>query len=125
MEPVVRLVEEEEASGALADIYATLKKRMGSVPNTFKAMGLAPKFLEAMLKLHSSVGGPIPPKYVELIGVAVAAVAGCHYCAHAHAAGAKRHGATDEEVTQAVAIAAMMNAFNTFNKAIGIEADVK
>ena len=34
-------------------------------------------------------------------------------------------GATDEEVTAALEVAAMMSAFNNFNKSIGMTHDIK
>lgn len=128
MEPAVKLVEEEEASGKLAKIYENLKKAIGFVPNTFKAMGQTPDFLQAMLNLdHASrvAPGEIPQKYRELICLAVSAVNGCQYCVYAHAALCKQAGCTDREIAEALACAAMMSAFNAYNSAIGLQPDIK
>jgi AhpD family alkylhydroperoxidase len=43
----------------------------------------------------------IPPKYRELIGLAIAANIKCPYCAHFHNAAAQLHGATDAELEEA------------------------
>jgi AhpD family alkylhydroperoxidase len=42
----------------------------------------------------------IPPKYRELIGLAIAANIKCPYCQHFHREAAKMHGATDEELKE-------------------------
>ena len=47
----------------------------------------------------------IPPKYRELIGLAVAANIKCPYCQHFHREAAKMHGATEEELAELSALA--------------------
>ena len=125
MEPAVKLVGEKEASGKLAAIYASLKKELGFVPNTFRAMGHTPDFIQALLRLDQASAPSIPEKYKQLICLAVSAANGCTYCVYAHSAIAKKAGATDQEIGEALAVAAMMSAFNTFNKALGMEPDIK
>ena len=46
----------------------------------------------------------IPPKYREMIGLAVAATLKCPYCETFHRGAAKMHGATDEELAEVGAI---------------------
>ncbi len=46
--------------------------------------------------------GAIPNKYRELIGVGIAAVTKCRYCATFHTEAAKLNGATDAEIEDAV-----------------------
>ena len=50
----------------------------------------------------------IPPKYQSLIGLAVAAQIPCEYCVYATTTNAKKAGATEAEIRQAVAIAGMI-----------------
>lgn len=45
----------------------------------------------------------IPPKYRELLQLAVAAQIPCNYCIYFHTASAKSFGATDDEIQEAVA----------------------
>lgn len=45
----------------------------------------------------------IPPKYRELLQLAVAAQIPCDYCVYYHTASAKANGATEEEIKEAVA----------------------
>ena len=52
-------------------------------------------------------------KTKELIGLAVSAQIPCHYCVYFHTAAAKANGATDEEVREAVAMAAVTRHWST------------
>lgn len=75
--------------------------------------GLAPKEFDAWLALDRIVGredGKIPRKYRELIALAVAHVTQCVYCIEAHAKGAKKAGATREEVAETTFLAAALRA---------------
>lgn len=57
---------------------------------------------ENFKQLNSSKS-KIPPKYRELLQLAVAAQIPCNYCIYFHTASAKAFGATDEEIQEAVA----------------------
>ena len=57
--------------------------------------------------------GEIPPKYRELIALGVAAQIPCAYCAYAHTTFAKAHGATDEEVAEAISYAGEVRLWST------------
>ena len=54
--------------------------------------------------------GAIPRKYRELIALAVACMTQCPYCLDVHTRGAKKAGATREEVAEAALIAAALRA---------------
>ena len=82
-----------------------------------ETFGLFPSMFEAFpsyalsgawenFKLINSSEGTIPPKYRELIQLAVAAQIPCDYCIYYHTASAKMFGATDEEIKEAVAYGA-------------------
>lgn len=75
--------------------------------------GAAPAEFEAWLNLDRIVqreDGTIPRKYRELIALAVAHVTQCVYCIEAHVKGAKKAGASKEEVAEAVLLAAALRA---------------
>ena len=55
----------------------------------------------------------------------MSAVNGCKYCLDAHRAAALHAGATDEEITAAIEVAAAISLYNNFNKAIGLTSDLK
>ena len=54
--------------------------------------------------------GVLPRKTKELIAVAVAHVTQCPYCIKGHTIAAASHGATDEEIMEAIWVAAEMRA---------------
>jgi AhpD family alkylhydroperoxidase len=74
---------------------------------------LAPKEFAAFVEFDKAVGradGAIPPKYRELIALAVACTTQCPYCLDVHTRNAKKAGATREEVAEAGMIAAALRA---------------
>jgi len=74
---------------------------------------LAPEEFKGFVALDSIVGregGAIPKKYRELIALAVACTTQCPYCLEVHTRGAKRAGATREEVAETSLLAAALRA---------------
>jgi len=124
---VIKPLEENEAEGQAAKIYANLRKTLGFIPNTYKAMAHKPEFLQALLGMDHAVfaEGVLDAKTKELIAIAVSAANGCQYCLSAHAALAQKAGADTKEMTEALSVAAVMSAYNSFNKAIGLDIDIK
>ena len=106
-------------------IQEKLENNFGFLPQTFQAMGRSGEFLEKLLSLSEAAGKNLEPKTKELFAIAVSAANGCEYCVSAHRAAALQLGVTDEEITGALEVAAQMSAFNTFNKAIGLDLDLK
>ena len=103
--------EDPAATAAYADIQATL----GMVPGFFRAFpesGIAGAWAEfKMVQLNPSTA--LNGKTKELIGLAVAAQIPCGYCVYFHTAAAKANGATDEEIREAVAMAAISRHWST------------
>src|SRR4051794_25669385 len=86
-------------------------------PNDLKLLAelkkLAPDEFNGFVALDSIVGkedGKIPRKYRELIALAVAFTTQCPYCLDVHTRGAKRAGATREEVAETAFLAAALRA---------------
>ncbi len=73
---------------------------------------LAPKPAEAFKAFSQSVfaDGALPAKTKQLIAVAVAHVTQCPYCIRGHTKAAMQHGATPEEIMEAIWVAAEMRA---------------
>ena len=74
---------------------------------------LAPDEFKGFVELDKIVGkenGAIPRKYRELIALAVACTTQCPYCLDVHTRGAKRAGATREEVAETAFLAAALRA---------------
>ena len=103
--------EDPSATATYKDIQATL----GTVPGFFKAFpeagiaGAWAEFKTVQLNPDTKLNG----KTKELIGLAVAAQIPCTYCVYFHTAAAKANGATDEEIREAVAMAAISRHWST------------
>lgn len=116
---------QKDGDAKATQIQETLEKKFGFLPEVFQAMGRNGDFLGTLLQLSEVAGRGLDPKTKELIALAVSAVNGCEYCLSAHRASAKAAGVSDEEITAALEVAAMMSAFNNFNKSIGLTTDIK
>lgn len=106
------------------EIHAGIKRSMGFVPEAYRAMGRSGKFLDAVLSMDKAAGSNLDEKTRQLITIAVSAANGCGYCLHAHRALALKAGCTEEDISGAVEIAAMMSMYNTFNKALDFNHDI-
>jgi AhpD family alkylhydroperoxidase len=73
---------------------------------------LAPEINEAFERFSRTVfaAGALPEKTKQLIAVAVAHVTQCPYCITGHSKLARRKGASDEEIMEAIWVAAEMRA---------------
>lgn len=76
----------ESATGATAEVYAQIRKSIGSVPNLFVAVGAqAPEALKAMLAAEGVLAaGTLDKKDQETIKLLVSVLTGCDYCEAAH-----------------------------------------
>ena len=102
--------QSEDYKKAKAEIMAA----MGTVPQMLK--NLPDHMLASHWEWFKSYNNPnsaIPPKYAELIGLAVSSQIPCDYCVYAHTILAKSHGATEAELKEAVANAAKTRFLST------------
>jgi AhpD family alkylhydroperoxidase len=85
---------------------------------------LAPEMEAAFRKFSQAVfrDGALPGKVKQLIAVAVAHVTQCPYCIRGHTKAALRHGATPEELMEAIWVAAEMRAGGAYaHSALALE----
>jgi AhpD family alkylhydroperoxidase len=111
--------ESAAATAARADISKTL----GFVPQFFLKFPeeALPGAWDEMKSFQLNPGTALPGRSKELIGLAVAAQIPCRYCIFAHTEFAKLNGASEAEVGEAVAMAAMTRHWSTFLN--GIQTD--
>jgi AhpD family alkylhydroperoxidase len=97
------------------EVYQQIEQVFGLVPTMFKIVPDSSLELEWQLfKRVQMDDGPVPNKYRELIGVALAAISKCKYCLFYHAQLAKLNGATDEEIEDAVHFAKSSAGWSTY-----------
>jgi AhpD family alkylhydroperoxidase len=103
--------EDASATAAYKDIQATF----GSVPDMFKTLpdvavaGAWAEIKGVQLNPKTALDG----KTKELMGLAVASQIPCQYCIYFHTLAAKANGASDEEIKEAVAMAAIVRHWST------------
>lgn len=103
-------------------IYGEIREMFGEVPTFLQRVPDSSLELEwELFKQVQFAPGPIPNKYRELIGVAVAAVRGCPYCAYFHTEAAKLNGATQEELEDAVHFAKSSVGWSTYLHGLQID----
>ncbi|RWD61282.1 MAG: carboxymuconolactone decarboxylase family protein [Mesorhizobium sp.] len=101
----------DDYDAAIKDIQST----MGGVPGfvkQFPKAGLPGAWAE-IKAIELSDKTALPPKVKSLISLAVAAQIPCNYCIWSDTENAKRAGATDEEIQEAVAMAALTRHWST------------
>ena len=81
-----------------------------------KRQQLAPEINNAFHEFSKKVfaDGALPSKAKQLIAVAVAHVTQCPYCIRGHTRAALRHGASEQEIMEAIWVAAEMRAGGAF-----------
>ncbi|TGQ06580.1 carboxymuconolactone decarboxylase family protein [Mesorhizobium sp. M2E.F.Ca.ET.219.01.1.1] len=103
--------EDATATAAYKDIQATL----GTVPDMFKTLpdvavaGAWAEIKGVQLNPNTALNG----KTKELLGLAVASQIPCQYCIYFHTLAAKANGASDEEIKEAIAMAAIVRHWST------------
>ncbi|MDE2623590.1 MAG: carboxymuconolactone decarboxylase family protein [Betaproteobacteria bacterium] len=92
----------DTATGAAAEVFGQIKKAVGSVPNTYAAIGFAaPAALKAMLAADGVVAASSLNKGdQETIRLLVSAVVGCDYCVAAHSLLGKMAGLSPDALRQ-------------------------
>jgi AhpD family alkylhydroperoxidase len=106
------------------EVYQEIEQTFGLVPSMFKAIPDSSLELEWQLfKRVQLEDGPIPSKYRELIGLAIAGVTKCRYCAFYHTEVAKLFGATDEEIEDALHFAKSTAGWSAYVNGLQLDFD--
>ena len=103
------------AAAEAQQTYEEIEKTLGAVPSFirhFPEEGVAAAW-EELKSVQLNPETAISGKYKELIGLAVAAQIPCHYCVYFHTEAAKLNGASDEQVREALAMAAITRHWST------------
>ena len=96
-------------------VYKDIDDTLGVVPEFLKAVPDSSLELEwQLMKRVQMEPGPIPNKYRELIGLAVAAATRCRYCTFFHTEMAKLNGASEEEIEDAAHFAKSSMGWSTY-----------
>jgi len=80
--PYIRLVDESEADGLLAEEYEAAVERAGKVFNILKAMSLRPRVLRASIELYREImfgESGLSRRERELLATVASAEQDCYY----------------------------------------------
>jgi AhpD family alkylhydroperoxidase len=106
------------------EIYAQMEQALGLVPTFFKSIPDSSLELEwTLFNRVQNEPGSIPNKYRELIGLGIAAVSKCRYCTLFHTEMARLHGATDEEIEEAVHYAKSSAGWSAYLNGMQVDLD--
>ena len=95
--------------------YRDIEQTLGLVPGFFRQFpeagvaGAWQEFKTVQLNPKTELSG----KVKELIGLGIAAQIPCTYCVYFHTAAAKANGATDGEIRETIAMAAIVRHWST------------
>jgi AhpD family alkylhydroperoxidase len=130
----VRPVEESEARGKVAEIFADIKRTKGldRVPNFWRVLATHPDQLEMIwsrLKalMHPEAVGRVSPldaRTREIIALAVSATNGCSYCIHSHTTALRKLGVDDATLGEILAIVSLFCTTNVLADAYQVQPDV-
>lgn len=104
------------------ELLQDIQDTFGLIPVWAKT--IPPQALEGYWKLTKEFElgeTKIPGKYKDLIALAVAGATRCRYGQLFHAEGARLHGATEEELTEAAMIGSVAMLGSTYLNAIGTD----
>jgi uncharacterized peroxidase-related enzyme len=101
--PRIPLLERDQVTPEIANVYDALLKTRGVVPNMFKTLAHTPSlalatagYLKALLS-----DGALPGYYKELIAMRASVLLASEYATKAHALSARQKGATDAQIAAA------------------------
>jgi AhpD family alkylhydroperoxidase len=130
----VRLVEESEARGKAAAVFADIKATKGIdfVPAFWRALATNPDHLEMVWSRLKAIMHPealgktsrLDPLTREIIALAVSATNGCAYCINSHTAAVRKLGLDTEALGEVMAVVGLFNSTNALADGYQVEPDV-
>jgi|TARA_B100001029_G_C15027465_1_gene434619 AhpD family alkylhydroperoxidase len=125
--PILKPIEENNATGKVKEIYDEIKKvrQIAKIPNFWKTLANNPETLERTWTSLQQVmkNGALDPVIKELIYVAVSITNSCEYCIKSHSLAARKKGATDEMINEMIAVVGMANETNKLVEGYQVELD--
>ena len=114
-----------DSSAKVQETYADIEKTFGAVPTFVKQMPAAalPGAWQELKDLELSEDTALSPKTKALISLAVSAQIPCTYCIWADTNTARQAGASDEEIGEAVAMAALTRHWSTIFNGLQVDLD--
>ena len=126
---IFKPIDELEAQAKVKDVFEYIKisRNINEVPNFWKYIANDPETLERTWNSMKQVmkKGALDEITKELIYVAVSISNGCEYCIRSHSAAAIKKGATEEMLSEMIAVTGMANEANRLVEGYQVELDEK
>jgi uncharacterized peroxidase-related enzyme len=98
---LVSYVSNQDAPEKIKPVFEGMEKKIGAVPNVFRAMAHSPEMLEAFLALNGTLPKTkLDGKLRELAYIKTSELNGCDYCLHHHRGLGKKAGLNDRQVAE-------------------------
>jgi len=125
---VIKLVEEDEASGVVRDVYQDIKSTLGIdfVPNMYRAMANDPDYLESSWnKIQAVMGGAgkLDSLTKDIIALTVSVMSGCDYCIGVYMSAVRNGGLDDQAILELLAVVDTYRGLNQLNIGLQLESD--
>ncbi|HEX7929051.1 MAG TPA: carboxymuconolactone decarboxylase family protein [bacterium] len=124
----VRMVEYEQATGLVKQVYDDIKqtRKIDRIPNFWKTLATHPPTLARVWRDVKEVMAPgrLDVLTKEMIAIAVSATNGCSYCVNSHTTAAMKLGMDKEMLGELMAVVGMFNTTNKMADGYQVEPDV-
>jgi uncharacterized peroxidase-related enzyme len=98
---IVSYISNQDAAEKVKPVFEGMQKKLGAVPNVFRAMAHNPDMLEAFLALNATLPRTqLNGKLRELAYIKTSELNECDYCLHHHRALGKKAGLNDRQATE-------------------------
>ncbi len=110
-------------AGTVATVHADIQKTFGFVPEFFKDVPatMISSWWAGLTQFQLNPETKLDGKTKELIGLAVSAQVPCEYCIYFHTEAARLNGATEEEIREAVGMAAITRQGSTLLNGLQVD----
>jgi AhpD family alkylhydroperoxidase len=133
IQTVVANAKRAMASGATPPAPGTVTDGASALRDVAQTLGMAPDFLKRfpdvaragawreMKEVQMNPATALSGKYKELVGLAVASQVPCRFCIIAHTEFARLNGATDAEISEAIAMASLTRNLSTMPNGLQVD----
>jgi uncharacterized peroxidase-related enzyme len=98
---LVSYLSKDDAAEKLRPVFEGMEKKLGAVPNMFRAMAHNPELLEGFLALNAPLSRTkLDAKLRELAYIKTSELNHCAYCLHHHRTYARKAGLTDRQINE-------------------------
>ncbi len=124
----VKMIEVDEATGKVKEIYDDIKESIGIdfVPNMYKVMARNPAYLEASwnkIRVLMNEQLKLDDLTKAIIALTVSTMNGCSYCIEVYTGAVRKYGLDDDGLTEVAAVIDLFNGLNKFNTGLDVEMD--